>query len=97
MTHYDTYFKGQSIDPCKIDFEGAEYEVFDSSADSLLQNIRYLLKEFHGEDRCAGPQNAIAWIYGDFSRGRSQYRAKHRSSRVPRKKRIRNLLKLATM
>jgi FkbM family methyltransferase len=48
---YDTYFKGQSIDLCKIDIEGAEYEVFDSSADSLLQNIRYLLIEFHNPEK----------------------------------------------
>ena len=48
---YDRYFKGQSIDLCKIDIEGAEYEVFESSADSLLQNIRYLLIEFHNPEK----------------------------------------------
>jgi FkbM family methyltransferase len=48
---YDAYFKGALIDICKIDIEGAEYEVFDSTDDSILQKIRYLLIEFHHPEK----------------------------------------------
>ena len=44
---YDKYFNGGFIDICKVDIEGAEYEVFESTEDSVLQKIRYLLIEFH--------------------------------------------------
>jgi FkbM family methyltransferase len=44
---YDRHFKGELLDICKIDIEGAEYEVFDSSPDELLLKIKYLIVEFH--------------------------------------------------
>jgi FkbM family methyltransferase len=44
---YNEHFRGGMLDICKIDIEGAEYEVFDSSSDELLRNIRYLIVEFH--------------------------------------------------
>jgi FkbM family methyltransferase len=44
---YDRYFKDELVDICKIDIEGAEYEVFDKSPDELLRRIRYLIVEFH--------------------------------------------------
>jgi FkbM family methyltransferase len=47
QTLFDQYFKNQFVDICKIDIEGAEYEVFASSPDDVLQRIRYLIVEFH--------------------------------------------------
>jgi FkbM family methyltransferase len=43
----DRYFKNEYVDICKIDIEGAEYEVFDSCPDDVLLKIKYLLIEFH--------------------------------------------------
>jgi FkbM family methyltransferase len=44
---YEQYFKGYDIDICKIDIEGAEYEVLGSSSDRVLEKIRNLIIEFH--------------------------------------------------
>jgi FkbM family methyltransferase len=44
---YDQYFENEFVDICKIDIEGAEYELFASSPDDLLQKIRYLVMEMH--------------------------------------------------
>ena len=41
------YFNDEVIDICKIDIEGAEYELFDSCPDEVLRKIRYLIVEFH--------------------------------------------------
>lgn len=41
------YFGDRVIDICKIDIEGAEYDLFDSSSDDLLRKMRYLVIEFH--------------------------------------------------
>ena len=41
------YFKNSSIDICKVDIEGAEYEVFRSTPDDVLLKFRYLLIELH--------------------------------------------------
>jgi FkbM family methyltransferase len=43
----EMYFGNNRIDVCKIDIEGAEYEVFDSSPDEMLRRIGYLFIEFH--------------------------------------------------
>jgi FkbM family methyltransferase len=48
---YERYFAGQTIDICKIDIEGAEYEVFESTTDELLGKIRHLIVEFHDPAR----------------------------------------------
>lgn len=48
---YDHYFLGRRIDICKIDIEGAEYELIDSTPDDVLLKIRYLIVEFHDAPR----------------------------------------------
>lgn len=48
---YSRYFGGAPIDICKIDIEGAEYDLLDSTSDDLLRQIRYLLIEFHDDAR----------------------------------------------
>jgi len=44
---YEQYFKGHAIDICKIDIEGSEYQVLNSSSDVILQKIQNLIIEFH--------------------------------------------------
>jgi FkbM family methyltransferase len=41
------YFPDHDIDICKIDIEGAEYEVLDGSPDAVLRKFRNLIIEFH--------------------------------------------------
>jgi FkbM family methyltransferase len=47
----DRYFNGEAVDLCKIDVEGAEYEILDSSPDDTLRRIGFLLIEFHHAPR----------------------------------------------
>lgn len=47
------YFSGMRIDICKVDIEGAEYEVFESTSDEVLAKFRYLLIELHNPLRNA--------------------------------------------
>jgi FkbM family methyltransferase len=47
QTIYDQYFENQPIDICKIDIEGAEFDLFASSTDDLIKKIRYLIIEIH--------------------------------------------------
>ncbi len=48
---YNQYFSGKRIDICKIDIEGAEYDLIDSSHDELLRKLRYVVIEFHEPSR----------------------------------------------
>ncbi|MCS6988364.1 MAG: FkbM family methyltransferase [Chloroherpetonaceae bacterium] len=48
---YEKYFKGESIDLCKMDIEGAEHEIFAFPHHSALKHIRVLLMEIHGNDQ----------------------------------------------
>jgi FkbM family methyltransferase len=48
---FEKYFAGQDIDLCKIDIEGAEYEVLASTPDKLLLRIKNLIVEFHDPSR----------------------------------------------
>jgi FkbM family methyltransferase len=44
---YSEYFENALIDICKVDIEGAEYEVFRSAPDDLLLKFRYIFIELH--------------------------------------------------
>ena len=44
---YVRTFKQESGDICKIDIEGAEYEIFDSPHHASIANFRYLIIEIH--------------------------------------------------
>lgn len=44
---YDKYFSDRVVDICKIDVEGAEFEVFEGMAFDKLVNCRYLIMEIH--------------------------------------------------
>jgi FkbM family methyltransferase len=48
---YDQYFSNDFLDICKIDIEGAEYDVFESCPDDVMRKIRYLVVEFHDASR----------------------------------------------
>jgi FkbM family methyltransferase len=49
-----SYFADEPIDICKIDVEGAEFEVFSQPSHGGLRRCRYLIMEIHeGEDRRA--------------------------------------------
>jgi FkbM family methyltransferase len=56
---FDQYFKNEPLDICKIDIEGAEFELFASSPDDLLCRIRYLIMEIH-HFHVSGPIQAPA-------------------------------------
>ncbi len=47
----DRFFQTGLVDLCKIDIEGAEYEVFDSITEDVLSRIRFLIIEFHDPSR----------------------------------------------
>ena len=59
------YFSGRCIDICKIDIEGAEYDLLDSSHDDLLRKIRYLIIEFHDVSKTPSVIRRLAGL--DFS------------------------------
>jgi len=59
---YDQHFRGQHIDICKIDIEGAEYDAIQSSHDELLCKIRYLFIEFHDDARTPAVTRRIAGL-----------------------------------
>lgn len=44
---YSTYFSGEVIDLCKIDIEGAEFEVLLSPSHTNLRHCRHLIMEIH--------------------------------------------------
>lgn len=44
---YDQYLAQETIDLCKIDIEGAEFDLLSSTSDDLLVRIRYLIVEVH--------------------------------------------------
>lgn len=52
---YRTHFPDQTIDICKMDVEGAEFDVFKCAAHQSLSHCRYLIMEIHerGERRAA--------------------------------------------
>jgi FkbM family methyltransferase len=44
---YERYFSGETIDICKIDIEGAEFELFAKPSHENLRRCRYLIMEIH--------------------------------------------------
>lgn len=44
---YESYFKDETIDICKMDIEGAEFDVFLQNNHSTLRQCRYLIMEIH--------------------------------------------------
>jgi FkbM family methyltransferase len=46
----ETYFGQESIDVCKMDVEGAEFEVFLGQSHSSISRCRYLIMEIHKVD-----------------------------------------------
>ena len=44
---YNETFQNEIIDICKIDIEGAEFEVFENENSDLIKNCRYILIEIH--------------------------------------------------
>lgn len=44
---YKRHLDGETIDICKIDIEGAEFEVFSQPSHESLRNCRYLIIEIH--------------------------------------------------
>lgn len=44
---YREYFGQENVDVCKMDIEGAEFEVFNNGTCEKLKNCRYLLMEIH--------------------------------------------------
>jgi len=56
----DKYFKNQVVDICKIDIEGAEYELFESTPDDVVRRIRYLIIEFHDSSKTPALMRRIA-------------------------------------
>lgn len=41
------YFENEYVDVCKVDIEGAEFEMFESTPDDVMQRLRYLILEIH--------------------------------------------------
>lgn len=47
---YEEHFAGETVDICKIDVEGAEFEVFGQPHHSSLTRCRYVIMEIHERD-----------------------------------------------
>jgi FkbM family methyltransferase len=85
---YEEYFANENIDICKIDIEGAEYEVFASTSDDMLRMIRYLIIEFHDSANRMRPllERILAIGFADMTieRGsKTSYAAEVRMFRGP--------------
>lgn len=46
---YEEYFGRENVDVCKIDIEGAEFEMFADGTCEKLRNCQYLIMEIHHE------------------------------------------------
>lgn len=44
---YEKHFGGETVDICKIDVEGAEFDIFRDPHHQRLRNCRYLIMEIH--------------------------------------------------
>lgn len=48
---FESYFPDSTVDICKVDIEGAEYEALMATPDAILARIRNLVIEFHDPAR----------------------------------------------
>ena len=46
---YSDYFYGETVNICKVDVEGAEFEVFEKLPIDVLRRIEYIIMEIHGD------------------------------------------------
>jgi FkbM family methyltransferase len=76
---YDAYFKGQIVDICKMDIEGAEFEVFQAPHHRALERCRYLIMEIHAP---AGSQERESLIQRIKSLGFDEIRVSGRQDYV---------------
>lgn len=75
---YNQYFSARNIDICKIDIEGAEYDLLDSSHDDVLRKIRYLLIEFHDDSRTPAAIRRFAQLgFSDLTQTSSRRTGAH--------------------
>lgn len=71
---YEQFFSGQIIDLCKIDIEGAEFDVFlnPNSTHKSLARFRYILMEIHGTERREELINALKMLNFDLVKTSSE-------------------------
>jgi FkbM family methyltransferase len=48
---YNAHFKGEIIDLCKMDIEGAEYEIFTANHYESMKFVRFLILEIHSREK----------------------------------------------
>ena len=44
---FNATFEGETVDLCKIDIEGAEFDIFTNPGHDMIKNCRFLLMEIH--------------------------------------------------
>lgn len=78
---FDRHFKDGYVDLCKVDIEGAEYEVFQSAPDETIAGIGHLIIEFHDRSRTPAFVERIASL-GFAEIGRSADTGEHTEVRA---------------
>ena len=69
----DKYFPDETIDICKIDVEGAEFEVFLQPDHKSLVRCRYIIMEIHEHDGRRAGGYCPFWQFSDsFEKSRAR-------------------------